>query len=162
MSKITNKGQFNNLFISKGYSIEPVKIDQKVYKNKLYDPIVRSTIEDECNKPLQSKFAVEAKGKPRFNWNYTDTMRNKYRQRHFGNTYYEIDADELQWHEVGSSDILKEQRRLYNQLKREYEKELNNDITTVEKITAVTRKKSIQLLNGLVSQPRYDRIYGGL
>lgn len=160
--KITNKGQLNSLFISKGCSIVPKELDQKVYKNNLNNPIVRMEIEDECRKPLQSKFAVEAKGKTRWEWYSHNTERKRYFQRHFGNTYYEVDADEFHYHDVGSAEILKEQQALYNKLKREYQKALKGeDITDVEKVEAITRKKSIQLLNGLVGQPRYDRIYGG-
>jgi hypothetical protein len=68
------------------------------------------------------------------------------------------------------SDIEKEQRKLYNKLKREYEKSLqvNNSVeddTTInkqDKLQAVTRQRSVKLLNGLAFAPRYDRIYSNI
>lgn len=65
------------------------------------------------------------------------------------------------------SDIVREQKRLYRQLKREYEREqatpkahaVDNTITQADKLQAVTRKKTVQMLSGLACSPRYDRIY---
>lgn len=65
------------------------------------------------------------------------------------------------------SDIVREQKRLYRQLKREYEREqatpnvhaVDDTITKADKLQTVTRKKTVQLLSGLACAPRYDRIY---
>ena len=58
------------------------------------------------------------------------------------------------------SDVEKEQWRLYRQLKHEYEQEQKQaKQKQAEKLANATRKKSVQLLQGLANSPRYDRIY---
>lgn len=151
MAKVTNKGQLTSSFNR--------QLKQYVVKQSAKSNVDWNEIKQECNKPLQSKFAVEAHGKLRMEWAHHNTMNNRLRTHHFGNTWYEVDRAEYQFHEVGSADILREQQRLYNKLKREYEKAQNDMVTEAEKVQAVTRNKSIKLLNGLTCSPNYDRIY---
>lgn len=151
--KVTNDGQLTSAYNRRTNFKQFVIPHKDRNKPNYYE------IHQECNKPLQSKFAVEAHGKPRMEWYSHNCLNNKLRTQHFGNTWYETDRAEEQFHDVGSPEILREQQLLYNKLKREYEKQLNNDITEEEKEKAVVRNRNIKLLQGLTSSPRYDRIY---
>lgn len=157
--KITNNQQLTSL-----YNRREVKRTQSNARAKV------DVIHLECNKPLTSRFYVESNTKGKFKPYYHDTQRNKYRCISFGNTDYEVDRSEGQFHDVGSKEILAEQQRIYNQLKREYERELkaqrgevdNSHMSKEDKQVIATRTKSVQLLKGLANQPYYDRIYMGV
>lgn len=122
----------------------------------------------ECNKPLQSKFYVDGNCKAKFKPYYHDSMKHQYRCISFGNTDYEVDRKETEWHDVGSREILAEQQKLYNKLKRQHERELkaqrgevdNTPMGKEEKQEIKTRKISKQLLAGLHGHPNYNRVYG--
>ena len=126
---------------------------------------ILQSIHQECNKPLQSKWYVEANGKPKFKWRYYASPDYTVRSNKAGTMWFAYDRPK---HDR-TSETEKAQWKLYRQLKREFE---NNDksnstdddttLTLKEKTQAITRKKSIQLLNGLISSPRYDRIYGAI
>ncbi len=156
--RITNNQQLTSL-----YNRRVVRRTQPNVKAKV------DVIHLECNKPLTSRFYVESNSKGKFKPYYHDTMKHQYRCISFGNTDYEVDRSEGQFHDVGSKEILAEQQRIYDQLKKEYELELKarrGEVVDVhmskeEKVKVATRTKSIQLLKGLVDQPRYDRIYKG-
>lgn len=152
--KITNDGQLTSAY-NRRYDRFKQMEDRRYKSNRpnYYE------IHQECDKPLQSKFAVEAHGKLRNEWYSHNCLNNKFKTRHFGNTWYEVDRADNQFHEVGSADILREQQRLYNKLKREYEKAQNDMVTTTEKMQAKIRNKNIKLLSGLTCSPNYDRIY---
>lgn len=152
--KVSNKGQLTSSF-----NRHNSQLKRYVVKKSAKNNVDWNEIRQECDKPLQSKFAVEAHGKLRMEWYSHNTMNSRLKTSHFGNTWYEVDRAEGQFHEVGSVDILREQQRLYNKLKREYEKAQNDMVTEIEKVQAVTRNKSVKLLTGLTCSPRYDRIY---
>ncbi len=66
-----------------------------------------------------------------------------------------------------SKETLQAQRKLYNQLKREYEQSLQPSddvdiVTQADKAKAVTRKQTINMISGLAFAPRYDRIYSNM
>lgn len=153
MSKISNKGQLN----SKYNRVGDLKQNNAIVKRR--NTIDWYEVEQECNKPLQSKFAVQAYGKLRSEWYSHNDMNKRLKTHHFGSTWYEVDRNENSFHEVGSIEILKEQQRLYNKLKREYEKAQNDMVTTVEKVKAKVRNRNVKLLSGLTCSPNYDRIY---
>lgn len=125
---------------------------------------ILQSIHQDCNKPLQSKWYVEAKGKPKFNWYYYASPDYTVRSNKAGTMWFAYDRPKRD----RMSDCEQAQWKLYRQLKREFEnssKSTTNDDTTLtlkEKTQAITRKKSIQLLNGLISSPRYDRIYSAM
>jgi hypothetical protein len=121
------------------------------------------SIEQECNKPLQSASWVSTRNKPRQEWYYN-------KDRHYG-VYRAVGnlwlCRDRQAHQE-LSECEREQLRLYRQLKREYEREqkllrgeVSSDttVTKQEKLQAVAKKQAIKLLNGLTCSPRYDRIY---
>lgn len=121
------------------------------------------SIEQECNKPLQSSSWVSTRNKPRQEWYYNQDKRYGV-YRAVGNLW--LCRDRQTHHEL--SECEREQLRLYRQLKREYEKEqkllrgeVSSDtvVTKQEKLQAVAKKQAIKLLNGLTCAPRYDRIY---
>lgn len=123
-----------------------------------------NTIHQECDKPLQSKFYVNSNSKPKFNWRYHQPK--EYGVYTFGSGQLWLCRDR-KVNEL--SECEREQIKLYNKLKREYEREqkLLNDkkdvvidsITKDEKLQAITRKRSIQLLDGLACAPNYKLLY---
>ena len=129
----------------------------KIVKLKHSVNDVNSTIHRECNKPLQSKFYVSSNSKAKFEWGYNS-------DRHYG-----------VYHAVGNlwlcrdrniatlSECEREQIKLYNRLKREYEREqklLHNKevaetvVTAEDKARAKARKVSY-----FMNKEYYDRIY---
>ena len=167
MSKNSNKLQLstqlkNAYYVAKdsGYCSNSPK--GNALKQFSANPMV--SIEQECNKPLQSSSWVTTHNKPRTEWYYNqDRHYGVYRA--VGNLW--LCRDRKTKPEL--SECEKEQLRLYRQLKREYEKEqkllhgnVSNDtvVTKQEKLQAVAKKQAIKLLNGLTCAPRYDRIYG--
>ena len=125
---------------------------------------ISQAIHAECNKPLQSKWYVDAPQKRKMvqkNWRYHDT--SKFSVRKSGGLW--LCYDRTQNNKL--SDCEREQLRLYKQLKREYEQS-QKQATEVEKekielakekARTTAHKKSMQLLSGLITAPRYDRIY---
>lgn len=127
------------------------------------------SIEQECNKPLQSNFIpyVNSKagktGSIDLGYN-SDSHYGVYRSK--GNWNLWLCRDRQTRPEL--SECEREQIRLYRQLKREYEREQKllrgevvdeSTVTKQEKLQAVAKKQAIKLLNGLTCAPRYDRIY---
>ena len=118
------------------------------------------TIHEECNKPLQSKWYVDSKGKSKFAWKYKST--SDFTVRKAGGLWLCYDRNKTK-----KSDIVKEQQKLYNRLKREYEKSLQvptedvelTTLTKEDKLQTITRQKTVKLLSGLACAPKYDRIY---
>lgn len=172
MSKIVNKLQLSkslqttyNIAKANGYYSNSTKSNSS---NQIGDSS-RSTIESECNKPLQSNFIpyVNSKagkaGSIDLGYN-SDRHYGVYRSR--GNWNLWLCRDRQSRPEL--SECEREQIRLYRKLKREYEREqklLRGDVvddtvvTKQEKLQAVAKKQAINLLNGLTCAPRYDRIY---
>ena len=175
MSKNSNKLQLSNdlknrYYVAKCKGYCSQSPDSNVLKHNVSNNIVNNatlsdTIAKECNKPLQSASWVSAYGKQRKEWNYNqDKHYGVYRA--VGNLWLCRDR-KIQ----SLSDCEREQIKLYNRLKREYEREQKllregvqkvDDaiVTQAEKLQATVRKRSIQLLNGLTCSPNYDRIYG--
>jgi hypothetical protein len=166
MSKIVNKLQLSkslqnsyNIAKANGYYSNSTKGDSL---NQFGDSS-RSTIESECNKPLQSASWVATRNKPRQEWYYNqDRHYGVYRA--VGNLW--LCRDRQTRPEL--SECEREQIRLYRKLKREYEREqkllrgdvsIDTVVTKQEKLQAVAKKQAINLLNGLTCAPRYDRIY---
>lgn len=166
MSKIVNKLQLSkslqnsyNIAKANGYYSNSTKSDSL---NQFGDSS-RSTIESECNKPLQSASWVTTHNKPRQEWYYNqDKHYGVYRA--VGNLWLCRDRQTR----PKLSECEREQLRLYRQLKREYEREqelLRGDVssdtvvTKQEKLQAVAKTQAIKLLTGLSCSPRYDRIY---
>lgn len=124
----------------------------KHYVNTNYD-----VIKAECNKPLQSKLYVSSNSKPKFDWSYnSDKHYGVYRA--VGNLW--LCRDRKQY---TISDCEREQIKLYNRLKREYEREqkLLKDkkvsetaVTVEDKARARSRKISY-----FMNKEYYDRIY---
>ena len=124
---------------------------------------ISQTIHKECNKPLQSKWYVDAKNKSKYDWKYHST--NKFTVRKSGGLWLCYDR------QSSMSEIERQQLELYRRLKREYNKEQRQSQKQYDKIEkqkselvkdkarATAHKKSIQLLSGLITAPRYDRIY---
>jgi len=125
------------------------------------------TIEQECNKPLQSNYIpyINSKagkaGSIDLGYN-SDRHYGVYRA--VGNLW--LCRDRQTRPEL--SECEREQLRLYRQIKREYEREQKllqgevvdeSTVTKQEKLQAVARKRTVNLLNGLNCAPRYDRIY---
>lgn len=167
MGKITNKLQASN-YLKNSYnalkdwqadslSSQDYGLNQSVRKDNLTNPDVLREIASECNKPLQSASWVATKNKTKYEWGYnSDRHYGVYRA--VGNLWLCRDRriKEL-------SDCEREQIKLYNKLKREYEKEQrhiankdngNNVITTEEKERARVRKIAYNL-----NREYYDRIY---
>ena len=166
MSKIVNKLQLSkslqnsyNIAKANGYYSNSTKGNSS---NQFGDSS-RSTIESECNKPLQSSSWVSTHNKPRQEWYYNqDRKYGVYRA--VGNLW--LCRDRQSRPEL--SECEREQIRLYRQLKREYEREQKllrgeivdeSTVTKQEKLQAVAKMQAIKLLNGLTCAPRYDRIY---
>lgn len=147
--KITNDGQFTAIYNRRNISFPMGKQ-------------VADEIHKECNKPLQSKWYVDSKGKSKFDWNYKST--SGFTVRKSGGLWLVYDRPSQT---KTSKETLQSQRKLYNQLKKEYEASLrpSDDVGTVtqeDKLKAVTRKKTINMINGLAFAPRYDRIYSNM
>lgn len=167
MSKITNKLQLsnylkNNCNIAKGRSSnsqsnQDYGLNQSVSHNNLQNPDVLNQIATECNKPLQSASWVATKNKTKYEWGYnSDRHYGVYRA--VGNLWL---CRDRKLHEL--SDCEREQVKLYNKLKREYEneqrllegKEVNDSVVTLEeKARARVRKVAYNL-----NREYYDRIY---
>ena len=146
--KVTNNGQFTNLFTKKQISFPTTLNDCQ-----------RDIIHDECNKPLQSKWYVDSKQKSKFNWKYKST--SGFTVRKSGGLWLVYDRPKQV---KTSKETLQAQRKLYNQLKKEYEQSLkaSDDVDVVtqeDKLRNITRKKTINMISGLSFAPRYDRIY---
>lgn len=146
--KITNDGQLTSIYNRKNISFPMSKqaVDE---------------IHKECNKLLQSRWYIAVnnqKSKFRNNRNTGD-----YIVRRYGNLWLWYDKPTTKT----SNETLLAQKKLYNQLKKEYEKSLqaSDDVDTVtmaDKVKAVTRKKNINMISGLACAPRYDRIYSNM
>ena len=166
MSKNSNKLQLstqlkNAYYVAKasGYCSNSTK--GNALKQISANPML--SIEQECNKPLQSASWVSTQNKSRQEWYYNkDSHYGVYRA--VGNLW--LCRDRKTRPEL--SECEREQLRLYRQLKREYENEqkmlrnnVSNDtvVTKQEKLQAVAKKQAIKLLTGLSCSPRYDRIY---
>lgn len=167
MSKISNKLQLsnylkNNCNIAKGQqsnsqSNQDYGLNQNVSNNNLQNPDVLNQIATECNKPLQSASWVATKNKSKYEWGYnSDRHYGVYRA--VGNLWLCRDR-KIQ----SLSDCEREQIKLYNKLKREYEKEQrllegkvvdDTVITLEEKARARVRKVAYNL-----NREYYDRIY---
>lgn len=158
-----NKGEFvmgkasNKLELSQRLSGCYSSNSPKIVKLKQSDTDVNDTIHRECNKPLQSKFYVEGNSKTRFEWKYnSDKHYGVYRA--VGNLWLCRDRN------ISTlSDCEREQIKLYNKLKREYEreqkmlrdKEVSETVVTAEdKARARSRKVSY-----FMNKEYYDRIY---
>lgn len=147
--KITNDGQLTSIYNRKNISFPMSKQ-------------VADEIHKECNKPLQSKWYVDSKSKSKFDWNYKST--SGFTVRKSGGLWLVYDRPSQV---KASKETLQAQRKLYNQLKRDYEQSLqhSDDVDTVtqeDKLKAVTRKKTINMISGLAFAPRYDRIYSNM
>lgn len=170
MSKIVNKLQLSNE-LKNSYNIAKANgyCSNSAKGNALNQVSANSrlTIENECNKPLQSNFIpyINSKagkaGSIDLGYN-SDRHYGVYRA--VGNLWLCRDRQT----QPKLSECEREQLRLYRQLKREYEREQKllrgevveeTTITKQEKLQAVARKKAIKLLSGLECAPRYDRIY---
>lgn len=81
-------------------------------------PVDDTTIHQECNKKLRSRFYVNSNSKPKFNWNYNQPK--SFGVYTFGNGSVWLCRDR-KVNEL--SECEREQIRLYNKLKREYERE---------------------------------------
>jgi len=166
MSKITNKLQLSNhykgCYIANGKSSnsqsnQDYGLNQNVSHNNLQNPDVLNQIATECNKPLQSASWVATKNKAKYEWGYnSDRHYGVYRA--VGNLWLCRDR-----HLNELSDCEREQIKLYNKLKREYEKEQrllkgkvadDTVITLEEKARARVRKVAYNL-----NREYYDRIY---
>ena len=166
MSKITNKLQLSNQYkscyianckSSNSQSNQDYGLNQSVSHNNLQNPDVLNQIATECNKPLQSASWVATKNKTKYEWGYnSDRHYGVYRA--VGNLWLCRDRN---LHEL--SDCEREQIKLYNRLKREYEKEQrllegkavdDTVVTLEEKARARVRKVAYNL-----NREYYDRIY---
>lgn len=166
MSKITNKLQLSNhykgCYIANGKSSnsqsnQDYGLNQSVRNNNLQNPDVLNQIATECNKPLQSASWVATKNKTKYEWGYNSDRRYGV-YRAVGNLWLCRDR-----HLNELSDCEREQVKLYNKLKREYEKEQrllegkvvdDSVITLEEKARARVRKVAYNL-----NREYYDRIY---
>ena len=167
MSKITNKLQLSNC-LKNGYNVancessnsqsnQDYGLNQSVSHNNLQNPDVLNQIATECNKPLQSASWVATKNKTKYEWGYnSDRHYGVYRA--VGNLWL---CRDRHLHEL--SECEREQIKLYNRLKREYEKEQrllegkevdDSVITLEEKARARVRKIAYNL-----NREYYDRIY---
>jgi hypothetical protein len=167
MSKITNKLQLSNCLksnydtvkgrSSNSQSNQDYGLNQSVSYNNLQNPDVLNQIATECNKPLQSASWVATKNKAKYEWGYnSDRHYGVYRA--VGNLWLCRDKN---LHEL--SECEREQIKLYNKLKREYEKEqrllkgkeVNDSVVTLEeKARARVRKVAYNF-----NREYYDRIY---
>ena len=145
--RITNNGQLNSLYNRKSDVSFPCK------------KATGDIIHHECDKPLRSKWFVSTRQIGNVEPYYHKTTG--YSVRKANGLWLVVDKPKKV-----NSDIIKEQKKLYNKLKREYEKSLKQNSSDVEtsvteqdKMLAKTRKKTISMVTGLACSPRYDRIY---
>lgn len=166
MSKITNKLQLSNhykgCYIANGRSSnsqsnQDYGLNQSVSHNNLQNPDVLNQIATECNKPLQSASWVATKNKTKYEWGYnSDRHYGVYRA--VGNLWLCRDR-----HINELSECEREQIKLYNKLKREYEKEqrlltgkkVNDSVVTLEEKARARVRNIAYNLN----REYYDRIY---
>lgn len=114
-------------------------------------------IHSECNKPLQSKFYVESNSKTRFEWKYnSDRHYGVYRA--VGNLWLCRDRKLS-----NISDCEREQIKLYNRLKREYEREqkmLKDKVVSETVVTAEDKARArSRKISYFMNKEYYDRIY---
>lgn len=134
MAKITNAGQFNSLY------------NRNMVSKPNNDSISFGIRPD---KPF-----VYRKPNPHKQWNYN---KGNYTVWSKGNIFIDYDRKQPE----RKSDCVKEQERLYRQLKREYEREQKEfAMRKAEKIAIETRKRNLFIQQTLPNSPRYDRIYG--
>ena len=166
MSKITNKLQLSNQYkscyianckSSNSQSNQDYGLNQSVSNNNLQNSDVLNQIATECNKPLQSASWVATNNKTKYEWGYhSDRHYGVYRA--VGNLWL---CRDRQLNEP--SECVKEQIKLYNRLKREYEKEqkllqnkvVDDTVITLEEKTRARARKISYFLN----KEYYDRIY---
>lgn len=169
MSKNSNKLQLSNdlknrYYVAKCKGYCSQSTDSNMLKHNVSNNIVNNvtlsdTIAKECNKPLQSSSWVSAYGKQRKEWNYNqDKHYGVYRA--VGNLWLCRDrkVNEL-------SECEREQIKLYNKLKREYEREqkllregvqkVDDTIVTLEEKTRIRARHIAYNLN----REYYDKIY---
>ena len=115
-------------------------------------------IRSECNKPLQSKFYVNANNRARYEWKYnSDKHYGVYKA--IGNLWLCRDRKQST-----ISDCEREQIKLYNRLKREYEreqkllkdKEVSETVVTAEDKARARAQKIAYNLNWY----NIDKMYG--
>ena len=163
MARVTNKLQFTNLVKSvtvvtkPANQVEDTGLKQIVKKDNLKNPVILKQISKDCNRPLQSASWVISNNKGKIEWGYNS-------DRHYG--VYRAVGDlwlcrDRKLHEL--SECEREQIKLYNRLKREYEKEQrllegkevdDTVVTLEEKARARVRKIAYNL-----NREYYDRIY---
>lgn len=152
MGKASNKLELSQRLSSCYNSNSP-----KIVKLKQSDTDVNATIHRECNKPLQSKFYVNSNNRTKFEWKYNSDRRYGV-YRAVGDLWLCRDR-KIQ----SLSDCEREQIKLYNRLKREYEreqkllkdKEVSETVVTAEDKEHARSRKISYFMN----KEYYDRIY---
>ena len=161
MSKNSNKLQLSNdlknrYYVAKSKGLCSQSNSGEVLKHS--NTIPCDEIAKECNKPLHSISWVSTKNKPRMEWKYNS-------DKHFG-VYRAIGnlwlCRDRQVKEL--SDCEKEQIKLYNRLKREYEleqkllkdKQVMESTVTVEDKARAKARRTAYFLN----KDNYDMLYG--
>lgn len=157
MGKASNKLEYSNRLSSCYNSNSSGNNNLKRIVKPSYN-----VIKSECNKPLQSKLYVNSNSKPKFDWNYnSDKHYGVYRA--VGNLWLCRDRKQS-----SISECEREQIKLYNKLKREYEreqkllldKEVSETVVTVDdKVRARAKSQSIKLMDGLACSPKYKLLY---
>lgn len=124
---------------------------------KHYGATNYDVIKAECNKPLQSKFYVSSNSKPKFDWHYNS-------DRHYG--VYRVSGN--LWlcrdrKQSSISDCEREQIKLYNRLKREYEREqkmLQDKVVSETVLTVEDKARArVRKVSYFLNKEYYDRIY---
>lgn len=111
----------------------------------------------ECNKPLQSKLYVSSNSKPKFDLHYnSDRHYGVYRA--VGNLWLCRDRN------ISTlSDCEREQIKLYNRLKREYEREqkmLQDKEVSETVVTKEDKERArVRKVSYFMNKEYYDRIY---
>lgn len=152
MGKASNKQEDSIRLSSLYYSNSSNDNSLKHYVKPNYDVISK-----ECNKPLQSKFYVESNSKTRFEWKYnSDRHYGVYRA--VGNLWLCRDRN------ISTlSECEREQIKLYNRLKREYEREqkLLKDKEVSETVVTQEDKERarVRKISYFMNKEYYDRIY---
>lgn len=114
-------------------------------------------IKSECNKPLQSKFYVSSNNRTKFEWRYnSDRHYGVYRA--VGNLWLCRDRN------ISTlSDCEREQIKLYNRLKREYEREQkmlrDKDVSETVVTQEDKERARIRKISYFMNKEYYDRIY---
>lgn len=137
----------NKHMLTQRYNTRVLSKTRKTLREKLDNIMSKEIVErdgydyENCEHTPSWYVAVhnKAKATDTKNFSYTDTQKSKYYLRHFGNIYYEVDKSEGKFHEVGSVEILREQRKLYNKLKHEYEKRKD----TIKEFAKVEKPKTL-------------------